>query len=115
MYNKGTNLFFDEFAQFIAVHYSFTAREDTPYWKDVFERGYNLENTDVYGLGYYAKELYAYGDFGFANKGFSYIASGMEVTPYLDKVEHDYSVYDDIIDKLPSLYTYMKEEIHGYR
>ena len=39
----------------------------------------------------------------------------MEVTPYLDKVEHDYSVYDDIIDKQPSLYTYMKEEIHGYR
>ncbi len=115
MYNKGTNLFFDEFAQFIAVHYSFTAREDTPYWKDVFERGYNLENTDVYGLGYYAKELYSYGDFGFANKGFSYIATGMEVTPYLDKVEHDYSVYDDIIDKQPSLYTYMKEEIHGYR
>ena len=38
MYNFGTNRIFDEFADFIAIHYAFTQRRDTPYWEDIFNK-----------------------------------------------------------------------------
>ena len=47
-YNKATSLRFDEFADFVAVHYAFTQRQDTPYWRDIFNKDYDIKGEDNY-------------------------------------------------------------------
>ena len=53
MYNMSTANKFDEFAEFVAIHYAFTQRDDTNYWRDIFNRSYELNtehSIDIYGL-----------------------------------------------------------------
>ena len=61
MYNFGTNRKFDEFADFIAIHYAFTQRRDTKYWEDIFNKDYNIESSDQltrFGLMSFGNSLF---------------------------------------------------------
>ena len=86
-YNKVTGLRFDEFADFVAVHYAFTQRQDTPYWRDIFNKDYDITgegNYERFGLTAFSLDLYKFNQFSHLDKGFHYIASGMGVCPYIN-------------------------------
>ena len=120
MYNSATSLSFDEFADFVAVHYALTQREDTPYWRDNFNRSYDLTgsgNFDKYGLTAFSRELYKFSSYNNLNRGFHYIASGMNVSSYT-KINCDSNTVDvnalqwrSVVETLPSLY-YFLMKIH---
>jgi len=125
LYNTSTSLSFDEFADFVAVHYAFTQREDTQYWRDNFNRSYDLigvDNYDRYGLKAFSRELYKFSAFDKPDKGFHYIASGMNVCSYTDpdvsstlttqvrKINKD---WEEIVSNMPSVYEFLKEKIHS--
>lgn len=115
LYNTSTSLSFDEFADFVAIHYAFTQREDTQYWRDNFNRSYDLigvDNYDRYGLKAFSRELYKFSAFDKLDKGFHYIASGMNVCAYtepkvtstnLSKMELVQSDWQKKIDNLPTV------------
>lgn len=46
VYNRGIRFFFDNFAEFVALHYALSCRDDTPYWKEISERTFK-KNLDV--------------------------------------------------------------------
>lgn len=116
LYNSATSLSFDEFADFVAVHYTFTQREDTPYWRDNFNRSYELvgsSNFDKYGLTAFSRELYKFSSYSNLNSGFHYVASGMNVSAYTDihfginDMNINNSKWEDTVEKLPTLFEYL--------
>jgi len=119
-YNNATSLEFDEWADFIAVHYALTQRDDTPYWRDIFNKQYDLTSPDNYqrfGLTAYGKEIYNDKNFSHLGAGFHYIASGMELSPYTESDPSiDYSEawqkWENIIQEKPSLYQHLKDTIY---
>ena len=121
-YNDSTALEFDEFADFIIIHYAFTQREDTPYWKDIFNKTYDISNPDMDGLLSYCRDLYTLNYFRKPNRGFPYIASGMGICP-LQSITHDYKEclkikelnkkWEEEIKNLPPMYDYLKEYIYN--
>ncbi len=123
-YNRGTSLHFDEFADFVAVHYAFTKRQDTAYWKDIFNKNYDImgkENYDRFGLTAYSLDLYKFNRYSHMDKGFHYIASGMGVCPYTNPRTTDERIEDMNSRKkewrqltkhnLPTLYKHMKNKV----
>jgi tryptophan halogenase len=48
MYNIAVRQQFDDFARFVAMHYSLSHRDDTPYWKDITNRKFMEINNDPY-------------------------------------------------------------------
>lgn len=125
LYNASVSLAFDEFADFVAVHYAFTQREDTQYWKDNFNRSYDIvgvENYDKYGLTAFSRELYKFSSYDKQDGGFHYIASGMNVCAYtfpevapqiLSEMERVQGDWEEIVDKLPSVYEFLNKNIHN--
>ena len=121
-YNDSTALEFDEFADFIIIHYAFTQREDTPYWKDIFNKTYDMSNPNMDGLLSYCRDLYTLNYFREPNRGFPYIASGMGICP-LPSITHDYKEclkikelnkkWEEEIRNLPTMYDYLKEYIYN--
>lgn len=116
LYNSATSLSFDEFADFVAVHYTFTQREDTPYWRDNFNRSYELvgsSNFDKYGLTAFSRELYKFSSYSNLNSGFHYVASGMNVSAYTDihfstnDMNLNNSKWENTVEKLPTLFEYL--------
>ena len=84
-YNLSCKKMFNEFANFVSMHYALTQRTDTPYWRDCYNRNYSLDMLDEtlshhYGFKNFAldrmvaKQLYPTG-------GFPMIASGMGYNP----------------------------------
>lgn len=122
LYNSATSLSFDEFADFVAVHYTFTQREDTPYWRDNFNRSYELvgsSNFDKYGLTAFSRELYKFSSYSNLNSGFHYIASGMNVSAYTDihfginDMNINNSKWEDTVEKLPTLFEYLSTHLYS--
>ena len=124
-YNKATSLRFDEFADFVAVHYAFTQRQDTPYWRDIFNKDYDITgegNYERFGLTAFSLDLYKFNQFSHLDKGFHYIASGMGVCPYINPRVSDGRVNDMLGKKkewrqltkhnLPTMYKYLKDNIY---
>ena len=124
-YNAATSCKFDEFAEFVAIHYSFTQRDDTQYWRDNMNRDYDIagdKNYDKYGMLAFSREILLHSKFLHLDRGFHYIASGMNVCPYTS-IENDTNEMSkckiqkrewdtDIIEKLPTAYEYLKENIY---
>ena len=124
-YNSATSCDFDEFAEFVAVHYAFTQRDDTPYWRDIMNRDYDIvgdENYDKYGLLAFSRELYQSSKFSHKDKGFHYIATGMNVSPYTTPQDNpnqmgiciaEKNVWEnEVIPTLRSPYEILSEDIH---
>ena len=125
VYNSVTSCKFDEFAEFVAVHYAFTQRDDTEYWRDNMNRDYDItgdKNYDKYGMLAFSREILLYSNFPHSDRGFHYVASGMNVCPYTS-IENDANEVSkcmiqkhkwdtDFIEKLPTAYEFLKENIH---
>ena len=84
-------------ANFVAMHYALSPRNDTPYWQDVTERvridptvnnSLNYENDmgENLELLYYATSAHKYHQFRDGNAGFQCIAAGMNYSPIDAKV-----------------------------
>ena len=101
-------------------HYFLSSRDDTPYWRDIFNKQYDLTSPDNYqrfGLIAYGKEIYNDKNFSHLGAGFHYIASGMELSPYTESDPSiDYSEawqkWENIIQEKPSLYQHLKDTIY---
>ena len=119
-YNKSISMNFDEFADFVAVHWAFTQRQDTPYWKDIFNKEYDLrgiENYERFGLTAFHQDLMQNGKYTHLDRGFHYISSSMGVRPYfkphydpphIQEMLHTLAEWDKLIkDRLPSAYEHM--------
>ena len=120
LYNIGTAKFVDEFADFIDIHYGLTTRRDTPYWRDQCLKEYVLKD-DIYGIKSYANEMFDLEDFIFPEVGWPYIASGMGLSPYVHQAsweERNQMVsilkeWEAYVDKLPSMYQFLKSTVYA--
>lgn len=124
-YNAATSYNFDEFAEFVAIHYVFTQRDDTQYWRDLMNKNYNItgdKNYDKYGMLAFTREMYQHSQYRHPDKGFHYIATGMNVCPYtvikqtnqkmvckLKRFEWE----SEVVSKLPTVYEFLSKEIHN--
>ena len=80
------------------------------------------ENYDKYGLLAFSRELYQNSRFSHKDKGFHYIATGMNVSPYTTPQDNpnqmsvlmlDREMWEnDAIPKLRSPYEILSEDIH---
>ena len=124
-YNKGMNVNFDTFADFVAVHYAFTKRTDTSYWKDIFNKEYDnmgLETFERYGFILYAYELYRDNKYQHLSSGFHYIAASMGLIPFVEEnndsseVEKMIDIYDQWnqrCESKPTMYEFLKENVYN--
>ncbi len=46
VYNSATRGIYENFAEFVALHYALSQRDDTPYWKDISNRSFSKSLTD---------------------------------------------------------------------
>jgi len=107
-YNRECNTSFDAFAEFIAVHYAFTQRRDTAYWEEIFNKEYDdIRLSNIMGDK----------DFQNRHAGFTYVAVGMGVTPYVNhhlkerevkKVENTHAQWDNVMKRKPLMYEAIK-------
>ena len=124
-YNKGMNVNFDTFADFVAVHYAFTQRTDTSYWKDIFNKEYDnmgLDTFERYGFILYAYELYRDNKYQHLSSGFHYIAASMGLIPFVEEnndsseVEKMIDIYDQWnqrCESKPTMYEFLKENVYN--
>ena len=123
-YNKITSINMDQWSQFIAIHYAYTQRQDTPYWKDIFNKEYNFEKGDTYGFVDWGKEIYMFHEYLHLGQGHHYIASGMDICPYtrdssrsydadIEKAMYKFAKLEEEIEKLPSLYEFLRDRVYN--
>lgn len=129
-FNEFAAKFFNSFTDFVALHYALSNRSDTQYWKDVRNKRYLsvAKSNDIRQcIMDRMDENYA-----FDNTGIHCISTGMNyygvnrhitddiITPYKDQVyqhiqrrEMEVAHWNNLCKKHPSLYEYLKENIHG--
>jgi hypothetical protein len=49
MFNYSVKVMFNQFVEFIRIHYSLSIREDSEYWKDNFNRSYDIDKSRLRG------------------------------------------------------------------
>ena len=85
VFNAGCKSMFREFAEFVSMHYAFSHREDTPYWKAVSERVYCQDLIDQKPQFINGFVLAAYNkirDYHFShNTGVHCVATGLNYFP----------------------------------
>ena len=123
-YNFGTAGALDTFADFVAVHYGLTQREDTQYWRDIFNKEYDMVvKSPVYGIPAFAADILIARGSEYDRRGVHYIESGMGLSPHvyrLDnidaaKVQREEYVkeYGEKVKRLPTLYSYLNQMIYS--
>lgn len=132
---------FRNFAEFVALHYAFTAREDTPYWKTLKNKQWtesliNLQNDYQNGILFAVQDKYLNFQYKL-NSGLSAISAGYNWAPtdlqavcyhnFTDRIkdprdiwetqisvlERRKKIWDNAAKKLPSLYDFLKERFYG--
>ena len=140
-YNWACRTMFDSFAQFVAMHYAMSHRDDTEYWRDVGKRNYcDVDKSVMRGSSRNEAFIIAYeskfNTTRFSNDGLNAIATGLnyfstdlhyihsmnesgmnlaeefqEVTENLNRKKE---LWDLISSKCPTVYDFLKERIyHG--
>lgn len=79
--NNEVSDIFDGFAKFVAMHYSMSLRDDTPYWKDTLNRQYS----EKIGGGYMDNQLYRAAAYSSAQRKF------------FDVWEPHYNLFDGVL------------------
>ena len=94
----------------------FHSNNDTDYWRDIFNRPYELitnHSIDIYGLRAFLLELYKKSSYDKTYAGFHYIASGMDVCAYtnpdasqedIQKMETENIKWKEILENLPTVF-----------
>jgi len=129
---------FNNFAEFVALHYALGERDDTPYWKDNLNKNYDkgiddLSTTISYGFRQHIiNKMY---NFRYKGDGIECISAGYGYFPLSDNTlrfsnkmeEYDYTpfllpikqlndrkeIWNDIVKYSPSLYEYLKKEVYN--
>jgi len=129
---------FNNFAEFVSLHYALSERDDTEYWKDntnrVYDKGiYDLIPTQNHGFReHIINKMY---NFRFEGDGINCISAGYGYFPLSDNTlrygnrleEFDYTQYllpikllndrkkewNDVVEESPSLYEYLKKEVYN--
>jgi tryptophan halogenase len=94
VYNTATRNQFENFAQFVAIHYALSKRTDTKYWQDIFNKTFDQDMIDLKSdrkTGYYDLANQYMFDWTFSTEypsGTHFIATGMNFKP-IDKSRLD--------------------------
>jgi len=90
VYNAATRAIFNNFSEFVGLHYSLSKRTDTEYWKTIHNKVFSQELIDLAPtttIGYsdfQNKKMFT--NFPIESRGITYIAVGMN-SPFYDKVD----------------------------
>ena len=86
-FNFSCKTFFDQFTEFVALHYALSQRTDTPYWQDISNKSFYtnrlVDNELKLTMDCYMDRF----NFFRSDRGIHYISTGMNylVTPPRDK------------------------------
>lgn len=110
VYNSSTRGVYENFVQFVSLHYALSRREDTKYWRDISERTYskelaNLEPSVISTLDTVLQSKMFNNQFDHTN-GPTYIAAGMNYSPVDHTVVPIWELRNH--DNYPALNTYMR-------
>jgi flavin-dependent dehydrogenase len=140
-YNAATKGTFENFTQFVSLHYALSHRDDTKYWQDIQKRSFNknlitLDPDRSVGYFSFQNDFMFNGEFSQIDAGINYIATGynyqlLDHVFFLGKQKtFGYQNYDEIAKDIkanfintknkwekaakdcPSLYEFLKEEIY---
>ncbi len=137
-YNRGTYALFKAFAEFVSLHYSLSARNDTEYWRSYSSKNYMdlLSDHDSFNNNFYS--LYHSKIFSSPieeTAGINFIAVGMnflivdeidqKIYQLYDKMDHKIKykhIFDEyenrkkrwikIAEDMPSLYQFLKDNYY---
>jgi flavin-dependent dehydrogenase len=130
---------FNNWAEFVSMHYALSERDDTPYWKDnldrVYDKGiYTLTTTQHHGFReHMINKMFNYrfeeqSGINCISAGFGYFPLSDNTLKYGNKTEeYDYSKFflpikqlndrkkewNDIVKDSPSLHEYLKKEVYN--
>jgi len=133
-FNYLSNKELETFRSFVEIHYAYSLRDDTPYWKYVTENiDYSVNLGEDYHLSIvYSGELKDYSRYN-PQAGGPYILAGMGYSPtenlwyrnnlrnedlikYYKKEHESFQIHDskmkNFVQSLPSSYQYLKEQIY---
>jgi hypothetical protein len=136
-----SKLLFRNFAEFVALHYALSHRNDTEYWKNNFEKNWeekliNLKPSHVNGLMAAANHR-AHDNHYPINGGLQCIAGGMNWspidlttamrydnvqtineykqiwTPYIKQIDERKKMWNEIVKDKPSLFEFLRDNIYN--
>lgn len=138
-FNMTCRRMFRGFAEFVALHYALSNRTDTQYWKDIQKREYPIEQFNFQEKNDFQRavvekmEINHYDSIG----GFHCIATGMnwyptsverikyalshktneelksQWQPTIDRMNKSRDEFKKLANNCPTLYDYLKENIHN--
>ena len=135
-YNYATFKMFNEFAEFVAIHYSLSRRDDTPYWKESMMKDYFSTAKKSPSTFDQIVDNRAFTHNSPITGGYAWIQAGMNYFP-LDSISarlgemetpNDYKIFystqidyldnrkkywESIIDSQPTLYEYLRDNIYA--
>jgi tryptophan halogenase len=140
VYNSATLELYNNFAEFVAMHYALSIRDDTEYWRTISNKTFSPKMTKLIptlGKGFHdlanRKMFYFnHGDFG----GIHCVATGMhffvmsklntifashvfrtdvksQVDTFVSRRRNLQTKWQDVAKNLPSLFQYLKTNIHN--
>lgn len=85
MYNTSTRGVFENFTEFVSMHYALSHRDDTKYWQDIQERTFNkkmvaLEPNTSVGYATFSDQLMFQNEYANGEGGIHCIATGLNYT-----------------------------------
>lgn len=140
IYNRGTFRFFDDFAQFVSLHYALSVREDTEYWREIRSRSFSLDMvncipTTAKGFSDFADKKLFDNEY-FHSEGIQHIATGMNYPImdysvikvrefyrdfnyklFVDQISREWDrqkkIYENESKSSQTIYNYLKENIYS--
>lgn len=141
VYNRSIYRFYDDFAQFVSLHYALSIREDTEYWREVRSRTMSSDMvksipTTANGFSAFADTKSVSNEYYSAGDGIPYIATGMNYPvmdysviktrefyrdcnykSFVDRMifiwDRQKNLYDLEAKNCQTLYNYLKENIYN--
>jgi hypothetical protein len=138
-FNYAVKLKFDQFVEFIRVHYMLSIRDDSEYWKDNFNRSYDIDasrkndygSTHIYSLQKIKTQTFDPP----TNSGLSWISTGMnyfllddiaiksgeilnkmkyktELEPFFDALEQKKKMWSMTAKNSPTMYQYLDKKYY---
>jgi tryptophan halogenase len=140
-FNYQAKLSFRNFAEFVAIHYALSHRDDTEYWKSYLNKNWeenliSLKPTHLNGL--FAAATFRSHDYHYpVNSGLHCIAAGMnwsptdlttvtylndiqnideykkEWIPYIKQIEKRKEIWNEIVKNKPSVFEFLRDNIYN--
>jgi len=124
-FNVSCKTFFDEFAEFVALHYALSKRNDTRYWRDISNKSFYTNRLVDSGLKSTLECHMNKWDFFRSNRGSHYISTGMnyfgettdeKISPQFRHIvqarKNELKKWNNKCKGKKSLLNFLKETIH---